>query len=157
VAAPLFVAADVWVLARRLDLAIASAAVIAVPLALTFSLTARYAPRGYRLDSDGLHVERRASDLVVPYASIRSVDRTRRGLLGIGAGSRGFLGYFTLGRAWRPGLGRYRLCLTNRRDVVWVQAADGWIALSPDRPDAFVERLRARLSDHASVVRARPS
>ena len=109
-------------------------------------MTARYAPRAYRIALDGLHVERRAGDFVVPYRAIRGVDRKRRSLLGVGAGSRGFLGWFTFGRAWRPGLGPYRLFLTRRGSVVWVQTDSGWLALSPDEPDAFVERLRTHLA-----------
>jgi hypothetical protein len=46
---------------------------------------------------------------------------------------------------WRPGLGAHRLFLTRRGNLVWVQTEKGWLALSPDEPDAFVERLRARL------------
>ncbi|HEU5322212.1 MAG TPA: PH domain-containing protein [Methylomirabilota bacterium] len=115
------------------------------PFALLLHLAARRAPRGYLLAPDGLRVERRAGDLVVPYRSIRGVDRQRRPTLGLGLGSSGFLGWFTLGRAVRPGLGPYRLALTNRRDVVWLRTDAGWVAVSPERPDEFVERLRGRL------------
>ncbi|HEY3066861.1 MAG TPA: PH domain-containing protein [Methylomirabilota bacterium] len=143
---PVVVAVEVALLTGRLDLAVAGAVAIGAPLALGFYLTARYAPRGYLLGVDGLHVERRASDLVVPYHTIRGVDRTKRAFVGLGAGSKGFLGDFTFGRAWRPGLGRYRLCLTNRQNAVWLQTSGGWIAVSPDRADEFVARLSARLS-----------
>ncbi len=105
-----------------------------------------YAPRGYVLAPEGLRIERRAGDIVVPYAAILDVDRAQRGLSGVGPGSNGFLGWFTFGRAWRFDHGRYRLCLTNRRDAVWIRTTGGWVAVSPDPPDVFVERLRARLA-----------
>jgi hypothetical protein len=122
-----------------------------VPLLLLFALTARYAPRAYRIATDGLHVERRAGDFVVPYRAIAAVDGERRSLLGFGAGSRGFLGWFTFGRAFSPSLGLYRLFLTRRANIVWVQTDRGWLALSPDEPVAFVERLRARLASQPRV------
>jgi len=33
----------------------------------------------------------------------------------------------------------------NRESVVWLATDSGWIGLSPDRPDEFVDRLRRRL------------
>jgi len=118
-----------------------------LPIGLIFLASARLAPKAYRLGADGVHVERRGTaDLVVPYRDIHDVDRVRRALVGFGAGSNGFLGRFTFGRGWRPGLGAYRLLLTNSYDVVWLESTRGWIALSPERSDDFVTRLRSRLS-----------
>jgi hypothetical protein len=114
-----------------------------------------YAPRGYVLTPEGLRIERRAGDLVVPYAAVLGVDRDRRGLACFGAASNGFLGWYTFGRAWRPGSGPYRLALTNRRDVVWLRTTRGWIAISPDPPDAFVDRLRERLASRSGTIRRR--
>jgi hypothetical protein len=117
-----------------------------IPFALMFLASARLAPKAYRLGADGLHVERRgATDVVVPYRDIRSVDRVRRRLIGLGAGSNGFLGRFTFARAWRPGLGAYRVLVTNGSDVVWLETSRGWIAISPERPDEFVALLRAKI------------
>ncbi|PYN91714.1 MAG: hypothetical protein DMD91_33695 [Candidatus Rokuibacteriota bacterium] len=56
-----------------------------------------------------------------------------------------FLGRFTFGRGWRPGLGAYRILITNSFDVVWLQTTRGWVALSPERPEEFVARLRTRI------------
>ena len=115
-------------------------------IALIFLVSARLAPRAYRLGADGVHVERRGTaNVVVPYRDIRGVDRVRRSLVGLGAGSNGFLGRFTFGRGWRPGLGAYRILITNSFDVVWLQTTRGWVALSPERPEEFVARLRTRI------------
>jgi len=128
---------------------------IALPILGIFWVTLLYAPRAYRLGPDGVRIERRAGDLVVPYAAVLGVDRDRRGLACFGAASNGFLGWYTFGRAWRPGSGRYRLALTNRRDVVWFRTTRGWIAISPDPPDAFVDRLRERLASRSGTIRRR--
>jgi hypothetical protein len=50
------------------------------------------------------------------------------------------------GRFWSMRLGFFRLFLTNRDTVVWLLTEDGWVGLSPDRPDEFAAGLRARLS-----------
>src|SRR5262249_12215137 len=76
---------------------------------------------------------------------IRSVDRVARPLAGISlTASKGIFGRF--GRFWNSTLGSYRLFLTNRESVVWLQTtSDGWVAISPDRADEFVVRLRTRI------------
>ncbi|MBI4246157.1 MAG: hypothetical protein HY614_03115 [Candidatus Rokubacteria bacterium] len=115
-----------------------------LPFALILFFVARFAPTGYRLAPDGLHVERRAGPTVIAYAMIRSVDRLPRPLAGFGLNaSKGVFGRF--GRFWNTTLGFYRLFLTNRQNVVWLQTSGGWVGLSPDRPDEFVERLSRRI------------
>lgn len=115
-----------------------------MPLTLALLLMARFAPVGYRLASEGVYVERRAGPKVISYRDIRSVDRAPRPLAGITMmGSNGVFGRF--GQFWNLRLGFYRLFVSDRGKVVWLQTTRGWIALSPDRPDEFVERLRARL------------
>ena len=59
-------------------------------------------------------------------------------------GSQGVFGRF--GRFWNMRLGVYRLFLTNRDTIVWLATDDGWLGLSPDRPDEFIERLRTHLA-----------
>ena len=118
---------------------------LSLPFSLMLLLFARYAPTGYRLARDGVHVERRSGPIVIPYAVIRDFDRTRRSVSGLTfAGSNGLFGRF--GRFWNPRLGFYRLFLTNTDEVVWLTTNDGLIGLSPDRPEAFVERLSLRVS-----------
>ncbi len=117
---------------------------LGLPFTLALAVMARYAPSGYRLAADGVHVERRARPAVIPYRTIRTVDRAPRQLAGISLlGSRGIFGRF--GTFWNPRLGFYRLYLTNRTSIVWLATSTGWVGLSPDRPDEFVERLRQRL------------
>jgi hypothetical protein len=57
-------------------------------------------------------------------------------------GSQGVFGRF--GVFWNMRLGLYRLYLTNRDGVVWLATENGWVGLSPDRPDEFVQRLQSR-------------
>ena len=117
---------------------------LSLPFTLILFGIGCYAPQGYRLAADGVHVERRAGPRVIPYRTIRSADRVARPLAGISlTASKGIFGRF--GRFWNTTLGLYRLFLTNRESVVWLETADGWIALSPDRPDEFVARLRPRI------------
>lgn len=116
-----------------------------LPFALVLFVVGRYAPTGYRLAPDGVRIQRRAGPRVIPYRTIRAVDREPRGLGGLMLlGSRGVFGRF--GRYWSRGLGFYRLDLTNREQVVWLTTDAGLVGLSPDRPAEFVERLASRLA-----------
>jgi hypothetical protein len=117
---------------------------LALPFTLALFFIGRFAPAGYRLAGDGLHIDRRTRARIVPYRRIRAVDRQARPLRGISLGaSEGVFGHF--GRFWNPTLGVYRLCLSNRESVVWLDTDDGWLGISPDRPDEFVDRLRSHL------------
>lgn len=117
---------------------------LSLPLALMLFFVGRLAPTGYRLVGEGVHIERRAGPALVPYRSIRSVDRRPRALGGLSlTASKGVFGRF--GQFWNPTLGFYRLYVTNSDSVVWLETVNGWIGLSPDRPQEFVERLAARL------------
>jgi Bacterial PH domain len=116
-----------------------------LPFTLILFVTGRYAPTGFRLAGDGIHVERRAGPKVIPYRAIRGADGAPRSPAGISVlGSRGVFGRF--GRFWNGSLGHYRLFLTNAHDIVWLDTVNGWVGLSPDRPQQFLEQLRARLS-----------
>jgi hypothetical protein len=118
---------------------------VSLPFVLVLFVLGRLAPSGYRLATDGVHVERRAGDKVIAYRTIRSVDREPRPVGGISAfGSQGVFGRF--GWFWSPRLGLYRLYLTNTDGVVWLVTDGGWVAVSPDRPDEFAARLRERLA-----------
>jgi hypothetical protein len=90
-------------------------------------------------------VERRAGPKVIPYRNIRFVDRVARPLTGISmTASNGIFGRF--GHFWNMTLGFYRLFLTDRDNLVWLQTTQGWIGLSPDQPDEFVERLSSKIA-----------
>jgi hypothetical protein len=117
---------------------------ISLPCALALWIFGRFAPTAYGLGGDGVQIHRRAGVLVIPYRTIRAVDTEHRSLAGLTMlGSRGLFGHF--GRFWSPRLGNFRLYLTNRHDVVWLATDGGWVGLSPDRAEEFVERLRRRL------------
>lgn len=116
-----------------------------LPFTLLLFAVGRFAPMGYRLGGEGIVVERKAGVKVVPYRTIRGVDREARRVNGITVmGSKGVFGRF--GRYWNPDLGFYRLYLSNRENVVWLATGDGFVGLSPDRPDEFIDRLRGRLA-----------
>ena len=116
---------------------------LSLPFMLMLFVIGRFAPTGYRLAPDGVRVERRIRSVVIPYRRIRGVDRTPRSLAGLSMfGSQGVFGRF--GTFWNMRLGFYRLYLTNRNAVVWLATDNGWVGLSPDRPEEFVTRLDAR-------------
>jgi len=118
---------------------------LSLPFMLMIYVMGRFAPTGYRLAPDGVRVERRARSTVISYRRIRSVDRKLRSVAGLSMfGSQGVFGRF--GTFWNMRLGFYRLYVTNRAAVVWLATDDGWVGLSPDRPDEFVRRLEARRS-----------
>jgi len=117
---------------------------LSLPFTLMVFVLGRYAPTAYRLGADGIRIDRRAGPVLIPYRRIRGVDREARPVVGVSIfGSRGVFGRF--GRFWNMRLGMYRLFVTNRDTIVWLATDDGWVGLSPDRPDDFIARLRARL------------
>ena len=117
---------------------------VSLPFTLGLWFFGRFAPTAYVLGRDGVQVHRRAGVLLIPYRTIRGCDTAHRSLAGLTMlGSRGVFGHF--GLFWSPRLGNFRLYLTNRHQVVWLATDRGWIALSPDRPDEFLDRLRSRL------------
>jgi hypothetical protein len=117
---------------------------LSLPLTVMLWVMARLRPLEYRLAADGVHVVRRTRPVVIPYRAIRGVDRERRPIKGLSVtASNGLFGRF--GRFWNARLGFYRLYLTDSGAVVWLETSDGWVGLSPDRPDEFVARLRPRL------------
>jgi hypothetical protein len=118
---------------------------LSLPLAIMLLLVGRFAPLGYRLAADGLHIERRAGARIIAYGSIHGVDRDVRPLNGLAVfGSKGVFGRF--GRFWNRRLGFYQLHVTDGDGVVWLTTDDGWVGLSPARPAEFVERLQSRLA-----------
>lgn len=119
---------------------------LSLPFLLMVFVMGRFAPTGYRLAADGIRVERRIGTVVIPYRRIKTVDRMARQVAGMSLfGSQGVFGRF--GTFWNFRLGFYRLYLTNR-DVVWLATENGWIGLSPDRPDEFVARLQTHREEY---------
>jgi hypothetical protein len=115
---------------------------LSLPFALAIFVMARFAPTGYRLGPEGIRVERRTGGVTIPYRKIRGVDQVARPVAGLSMwGSQGVFGRF--GLFWNMRLGLYRLYLANREHVVWLATEDGWVGLSPDRPDEFVRQLES--------------
>ncbi len=102
------------------------------------------APSGYRLEPQGLRIERRWLARLVPYASIRGADRTPRSIGGLGAVGLNAL-FGAHGWRWNPRTGRHYLAITNTRNLVYVATTAGLVVISPSEPDELVARLRARL------------
>jgi hypothetical protein len=117
---------------------------LSLPFSIMLLIAARFAPTGYRLGADGVHIERKAGPKVIAYGDILAVDRMPRSVKGLTfGGSNGLFGRF--GAFWNPRLGFYRLFLSNTQTVVWLSTSKGWVAVSPDRPDEFCARLDTRL------------
>jgi hypothetical protein len=122
--------------------------VLTLPFLIMLLVASRYAPSAYRLGAEGVYIERKVGAKVIRYRDIRSVDRERRSIKGLTfGGSNGLFGRF--GRFWNPRLGMYRLFLSNTSSVVWLATSEGWVAVSPDRPDDFVAGVQARLAEHS--------
>jgi hypothetical protein len=103
------------------------------------------APAGYTLDTEGVGLERRWLRRVIPYAAIGEVDRQPRAVGGLGGVGLNVL-FGSHGLRWNPRTGRHYLFIANTVDLVWLRTAGGLIALSPERPDAFVAELSRRLA-----------
>src|SRR5262245_55636800 len=102
------------------------------------------APAGYSLEAGGLRIERRWLRTLLPYSAIRSVDRRRRPVGGLGA--IGFNGLFGAhGWRWNPRTGWHYLAIANTRDLVYLDTARGLVVISPAEPDELTARLEARL------------
>jgi len=103
------------------------------------------APSGFALTAAGVRLERRWLSRVLPYAAIVACDREPRrvgGLLAVGLN--GLFG--SHGWRWNPWTGWHYLAITNTSDLVHIRTRGGLVVISPDRPDEFADRLRARLA-----------
>ena len=112
----------------------------AVFLLLVLLTTFAFSPRGFSLGPDGLRIHRPFGAHVLPWDRIRSARRAAvRELCGLRTfGSGGMFGFF--GWFWSRKLGHYRAYVTNRHDMVLIEAERPYL-LSPDRPDDFLRAL----------------
>ena len=118
--------------------------ILPLPFLLGLWVIQGLAPAGFRLEPDGLRIERRWLSRLIPYRLIRSVDREPRALGGFGAaGINGLFG--SQGPRWNPRTGWHYLAITNTTDLVYVHTVAGLVVLSPSRPDEFAARLREKL------------
>src|SRR5262245_25350741 len=112
------------------------------------------APAGYRLEPDGVRLERRWLSRLVPYAAIRKCDRRPRRIGGLGAvGVNALFGAH--GWRWNPWTGPHYLAITNTRDLVYLETTAGLMVISPSEPDEMVARLNARLGGAMSGANGR--
>jgi hypothetical protein len=103
------------------------------------------APAGVSLEPDGLRLERRWLARSLPYSAIQGCDRTPRRIGGVGAiGVNALFG--SHGWRWNPRSGWHYLAITNTRNLVYLHTSAGLVVISPNDPDEFVVRLRARLA-----------
>jgi len=114
--------------------------VVVVATSLVVLVTYALSPRGFSLSPDGLRIHRPFGPHVLPYTRIRSARRAQPnelcGLRTFGSGGMfGFFGWF-----WSRKLGHYRTYVTNRREMVLVEAERPYL-LSPERPDDFLRSL----------------
>jgi hypothetical protein len=99
---------------------------------------------GYRLEPDGLRLERRWLARLLPYAAIEEADRQGRAIGGLGAvGLNGLFGAH--GWRWNFRTGWHYLAIANTRDLVYLRTTAGLVVISPAEPDDLLARLRARL------------
>jgi hypothetical protein len=119
--------------------------VLLLALVITPAATWALAPRAFEVDREAVRVLRNAwAPVVLPLRSIASAEllpaegfRGVRRLVGCG----GMFGYY--GLFWSRGLGRFRLYATRRRELVQLRAGGVTYVLGPDRPERFLETLRA--------------
>lgn len=104
-------------------------------------ITYLYSPAGYSIGPEALYIHRVRGVVRVPMESIRSARRGGSGeLRGVRTfGSGGLFGYF--GRFYSSRLGHYRAYLTQRGNLVVIEAEHTYV-LSPDRPEEFLRHLQ---------------
>lgn len=123
--------------------------ILPLPFLLGLWLLQGFAPAGFTLEEDGIRIERRWLSRLLPYATIRAVDREPRSLGGVGAvGLNGLFG--SQGPRWNPRTGWHYLAITNTADLVYLHTTGGLVVLSPSRPDEFAARLGRRLAKEVS-------
>lgn len=109
--------------------------------AVILSVTILFAPLGFTVDPVGIIVHRLGPNIYIRHEEIAAIQRIEPVQIGFGIrvfGSGGFFGFF--GSFYSRRLGRFRGCITNRRDLVLIELQDGTkLVLSPHPADAFVE------------------
>lgn len=109
--------------------------------AVILSVTILFAPLGFTVDPVGIIVHRLGPNIYIRHEEIAAIQRIEAVQIGLGIrvfGSGGFFGFF--GSFYSRRLGRFRGCITNRRDLVLIELQDGTkLVLSPYPADAFVE------------------
>jgi len=104
-----------------------------------------FKPKGFRLASKGLRIERLLNTITVPYNQILDAQRgkwTWKAVrLGGSGGLYGYLGLFHL-----FGIGRVWMYTTNRHKMILIETKDGKkYAVSPENPEDFVSQLQKKV------------
>jgi hypothetical protein len=103
------------------------------------------APSGYRLEPDGLRLERRWLARFLPYGIILGADREQRAVGGIGAiGLNGLFGAH--GWRWNPRTGWHYLAITDTSALVYLRTRSGLVVVSPSEPDRFAAAIAERIA-----------
>ena len=102
-----------------------------------------YSPREFIITTRGVLVKRLLKSFLIPMEDIAVVKKfswTRRGIrLWASGGLYGFFGLFKI-----SGLGRVWMYVTNRRNTILIETRRGVkYIISPDDPQAFMEKLRS--------------
>ncbi len=104
-------------------------------------LGALLAPRGYAVSAESLTIRRVAGSIVIPMASIRSIEKLPPESMAGSVrtlGSSGAFGYY--GRFRNAVLGDYRMYATRNDGFVLVRGERPYV-LTPDSPDALIESV----------------
>lgn len=130
-------------------------AMIAALDVVVIATAALFLIRGYRLDSDGLHVERLLWADRIPLTALRRAwpdpEATSRSLRLFGNS-----GFFCIaGLFSNRTLGRYRAFATDPRRAVVLQAAERTVVVTPDDPLRFLAAVET-LAPQAEVLNLPP-
>jgi Bacterial PH domain len=119
--------------------------ILPLPFLLGLWMIQGLAPAGFTLEERGIRIERRWLSRLIPYLTIRNVDREPRAVGGLGAVGLNAL-FGSHGPRWNPRTGWHYLAISNTTDLVYLHTPGGLVVLSPSRPDEFVAQLRRRLA-----------
>ncbi len=118
-----------------------------VPFAVLLWIFWQLRVTGYRLDNDALTVVRPLRPRRIPLRDLASALHPASLPSGATLGVARIDGFFgRQGRYWNRNWGHFEMYVTDETRLVELLRTDGRrMILSPDRPEAFVEDLRARI------------
>ena len=104
-----------------------------------------YAPKAFHLSDGVLRIERPASDVTIPLASVAEV-RPLDVFLGVTlkappGGNSGLFGIY--GTFYRTELGKFRMYSRRAAQTVLLVTSSGNVVVGPDRRDEFIASVRA--------------
>ena len=125
-----------------LNVALAAATMFIVGIAV---YAYAYAPKAFHLSDGVLRIERLASDVTIPLASVTDV-RPLDVFLGLTlkappGGNSGLFGIY--GTFYRTELGKFRMYSRTATQTVLLVTSNGHVVVGPDRRDEFIASVRA--------------